>query len=1525
MSDILKKPYEISIWEDVLTFIGESGATYTVIDDSVNEPIIAQFYDERKLYIIGSDTMNTPIRAMSPKLSSNINGSSTLTFTLYHRYWDDEVEDFLDNPFSKILVNETKIKLRYGAIDDPDCKWYDLVIKNIVENSANKGFEYTAKDMFINELSKSGFDLEFSAELENNTGTITELGQTVLEGSDWKLGDDCSTLLQYKEEPLYKVKVSENITGKDMLTGESSDLIQGGQYIYVFYSQLANKEPNLQFLYNKEGYIINEDRVIINAPASEISDKGSNYLLDQSFSYIITDEGNRPSFASSIELISEYRGARLVRKARTVYDKVSDRYVYTYKKGSEEYYGYNESKYIPPLAVTNYVTNPSNFISTVGWKVGAASANSDSFPTLEAKPYPDILNSSFTDFETTLQINFTDVGQAIYNSGIADNRSTIANFTKDEEYVFRIELKELAGSFLEPISPQNLFNIQIAEYELTESKYEFSNLIFDFSSATWQSQIISEQDYNSSGDLITKNRTFYYAKARCLKSLSYAELIVSKIGLFVSPLSTSLNKTWYIIEAQFFPYLEEYSGSSDSMCIPGKLCEPRVETYYYYYPKNNSYSSVDEIQYSYIGSKENNEYVLVYDTNSSDNDQKGYEKIRSITASESNRFNLLQTLCETFECWLDVKIEHELSGKIKTNFIYEVKDAEDNYTLEESSIFEHSENKKCVGKRQQKQISFKEFVGKDNFAGFKYGINLQEIKRTLDSDGIVSKIIVKSNSNEFAKDGFCSIARARENPSGENFIYDFTYYINQGLLNLSQITNDLYSSGFNGYIGYYTKLSELNSNREGLIDEQSKILISLSKAESDVSVYSEAMLNAEEQLASEKVSLEQTTGGFTYNNFITQPTNLSEEQLKSYEAWKKEEIVIQSCTKIATLQKKSLAYSKLKESAVKTKEALESRQTEIEDILKQKLIEKERLNKNFYHKYSRFIQEGSWISEDYIDDELYYLDAESTLHTSSQPKVTYDIKVIELSQIQEYENYTFALGDKTYIEDTEFFGWFIDAESGLRTPYKEEVIIAETVMALDQPEQNQLKIQNYKTQFEDLFQRITATTQAIEYSTGQYNKASGIVTTAGTIDISTIQNSIANNALILQNAKDQSVIWDESGITTTSLTKPNEIVRIVSGGIMLSKDGGTTWSTGITGSGINANYITTGQLDTNVIRILNGVHATFRWDNLGITAYKFTPLYDSNGVINGGKDFKSGIFTRFDQYGIYGIDGYENFDANKPDEDGTIGESKIWDTAKFALTWRGFSLRTNKVGGYVRISSEDDIQVIAGDQPRIKLGCLSSDGSRYGLRLLSKEGKVVMETDSDGLLYLEKYMRIGPDSTNPSRDRVKFGIVENYTIDEQEDAISKILSIKDSDLNQKAADSLSLEENEVLSIYDDGTILAKRIIINGGSIGNMTIQEIESLNLKVNIDITEGNDIIFRNSTDSETKELRGYLYDGTKEIVEIEGKTITWEWTLDGKKVGSESKLQITANEITSPTGAALIRCYITVSDNETGESVMF
>jgi hypothetical protein len=129
--------------------------------------------------------MDTPTRAVSGKLVSNMNGSNTFTFNMYSRYYDEEAGSFYDNPFLNLLVNERKVKLRYGSIDDADCRWYDFIIKDVKESSDTKVFSYTCKDLFTNELSKTGFSLVLDAELQNNMGTMTELAERILEESDW--------------------------------------------------------------------------------------------------------------------------------------------------------------------------------------------------------------------------------------------------------------------------------------------------------------------------------------------------------------------------------------------------------------------------------------------------------------------------------------------------------------------------------------------------------------------------------------------------------------------------------------------------------------------------------------------------------------------------------------------------------------------------------------------------------------------------------------------------------------------------------------------------------------------------------------------------------------------------------------------------------------------------------------------------------------------------------------------------------------------------------------------------------------------------------------------------------------------------------------------------------------------------------------------------------------------------------------------------------------------------------------------
>jgi hypothetical protein len=65
--------------------------------------------------------------------------------------------------------------------------------------------------------------------MENNMGTVTYLGENILEGSDWRVGEDNSILRQYVEEPLYEVKLKSGakIVVNNMLDSSDSITISG--------------------------------------------------------------------------------------------------------------------------------------------------------------------------------------------------------------------------------------------------------------------------------------------------------------------------------------------------------------------------------------------------------------------------------------------------------------------------------------------------------------------------------------------------------------------------------------------------------------------------------------------------------------------------------------------------------------------------------------------------------------------------------------------------------------------------------------------------------------------------------------------------------------------------------------------------------------------------------------------------------------------------------------------------------------------------------------------------------------------------------------------------------------------------------------------------------------------------------------------------------------------------------------------------------------------------------------------------
>ena len=247
--NIQKKSYEISVWEDVLMYAGtpRSGKSSPTENISDLASIDYQYYTERQLAIIGSSTMTSPARTINNVFKKNINGVDTLTFDMYYQYEDIDEGQIVHNPLIDLVIDERKVKLYY------DNKWYDFIVKKDDEKGRDYKYSYTCTGLAANELGKTGFNIELDIELENNTGTIKELGKAVLEGSDWQLAEEeCDIIQQTNDEALYLIKLNRNITGtirgSDPISTKS---ISSGSWIYVYYTSYANQvEDYFQFIFD---------------------------------------------------------------------------------------------------------------------------------------------------------------------------------------------------------------------------------------------------------------------------------------------------------------------------------------------------------------------------------------------------------------------------------------------------------------------------------------------------------------------------------------------------------------------------------------------------------------------------------------------------------------------------------------------------------------------------------------------------------------------------------------------------------------------------------------------------------------------------------------------------------------------------------------------------------------------------------------------------------------------------------------------------------------------------------------------------------------------------------------------------------------------------------------------------------------------------------------------------------------------------------------------------------------------------
>lgn len=287
---------------------------------------------------------------------------------------------------------------------------------------------------------------------------------------------------------------------------------------------------------------------------------------------------------------------------------------------------------------------------------------------------------------------------------------------------------------------------------------------------------------------------------------------------------------------------------------------------------------------------------------------------------------------------------------------------------------------------------------------------------------------------------------------------------------------------------------------------------------------------------------------------------------------------------------------------------------------RQKILNKiNDISDKFYKVYEPYIKEGTWTDSNYLTDNEYYWASVSVLNDSCKPKTDYTINVVDISPIEVYsEDYEFDLYDTTYVVDIDFFG--INPKTGL--PNKEKVLISEVAEDLDELKPNQLKIQNYTTQFDDLFESITASVQSLTFNENTYRRASNF-TSQQYIEQDSLQGTLNQGNLTLIDANNN-ILLDDSGTQGNGISNSSSQYNLTGEGLYFSTDGGTTWDVGVSPQGINADYIKFGQIDASKIQIVDGEYIYFLWDKNGINAYR-NPATSTNGLVD---------FARFNKYGL---------------------------------------------------------------------------------------------------------------------------------------------------------------------------------------------------------------------------------------------------------------------------------------------------
>ena len=260
-----------------------------------------------------------------------------------------------------------------------------------------------------------------------------------------------------------------------------------------------------------------------------------------------------------------------------------------------------------------------------------------------------------------------------------------------------------------------------------------------------------------------------------------------------------LGKQGYNITLSEDDFLYEY----EDWVTSGKIDEEPIENINYWVKKvlensnwsyeiqmdwslyNSTWSSSKIYKEPYVSSWKIENNILIPEE--SVLEENKLEKIQSMDIKESNRYNLLQKIAETFQVYCKYKYYYD-----------------DNYHIIDRKV-----------------IFYNNFLSdKEEIIDFTYGYNTSQITREIDSMDLVTKMFIKSMKDSGTFSGEIKLSDSAANKSLEEYLLNFDY-----LYKIGTITQDQYEEIKNYEKELHEKNSSFLSNSRQLVYYDSQLSI----------------------------------------------------------------------------------------------------------------------------------------------------------------------------------------------------------------------------------------------------------------------------------------------------------------------------------------------------------------------------------------------------------------------------------------------------------------------------------------------------------------------------------------------------------------------------------------------------------------------------------------------------------------------------------------------------------------------------